>query len=223
MPIYSETGRLGKGKTLRAVLRAYEAYCNGQTVYSTLPLFFPHIPVKCVSDFLKIKNGFFLWDEGWFDIDRRNSNSKKNKFVSVILLRSRKQEFTVNYTQQSMQADIRLMFVTDWWERPCVYPFDPEGQVKLIPEVLVVERYDCEFQRKPDEVFEGLEPYLNLYNTHQDPYSVAALFNPTEFEEATKAALKEDKDVEEMYIRVTESAFSPKGQAKARRGLEVLA
>src|SRR3972149_1774507 len=109
MGILGTVGRLGRGKTLRGVMWLYEGYCENETCFTNLPVKFPHVPIKTPLDFPKLKKGRFFGDELWALIDNRDSMKNRDSLVTIMCLRSRKQEFSVFYTQQYLQVDVRLL------------------------------------------------------------------------------------------------------------------
>jgi hypothetical protein len=198
--IYGTAGKLGKGKTLSILLKAYEAYLEGKTVFSNIPLSFPHEPIKTPYDFLSMEKGFGLLDELWSVIDNRRSSSNLNILSTVLLLRSRKVDLDIGYTQQYMQIDARIAFITDIWIKPKCYPFDPEGKIKYKPEILIQERWDSDFNKLPTLKFTDLDPYLSLYDTHKDPYTIQGLLDKRALSQALKMALDEPtkKELKEL-------------------------
>lgn len=61
-----------------------------------------------------ISNGFLALDELWLMLDSRASFSKQNKFISKILIKSRKRKIDIGYTSQDfMQTEKRLRKITD--------------------------------------------------------------------------------------------------------------
>lgn len=107
-------GKMGSGKTLTMTALGYRAYLKGERIYSNYPLSFPHTTVGSIDELMSIRRGTFLGDELWSWMDSRSGGSKKNKFISALLLKSRKRGFDVYYTlQHMMQIDARVRRVTD--------------------------------------------------------------------------------------------------------------
>lgn len=171
--IKSTIGRLGKGKTLSGVIDLYDSYLDGKECFSNIWVDFPHTPIKTPYDFLELENGEFLADELWHLADNRKSMNLLNDVITIILIRSRKRSFDVFYTQQYLQIDVRISFITDEWIKPRTIP-DHElcKRLGIPPELLVQEMYDADLKRKPTRTIECRE-YLQLYNTEKDPYTLA--------------------------------------------------
>jgi len=201
-------GKLGKGKTLSGVLEAYSSYCRGETVYSNLWLDFPHVPIKTPYDFLEIQEGFFLADEIWHLADCRKSASLLSDVITIILLRSRKRKFTVFYTQQYIQSDIRILYITDEWIKPRCFPPQPKDLRELknyIPQVLIQSRFDAEGHKLPTKIIDP-RPYLNLYDTNKDPYTLSSVIDSKGLKKILDRALNQDPKVEkEMKAIKTEA------------------
>lgn len=204
--IIGTIGKLGRGKTLSGVMWLYEGYCEGETCYTNLPVSFPHVPVKTAYDFLQLRKGRFLADELWALIDNRRAMSALNILMTIILLRSRKLEFNVFYTQQFLQVDPRMAFVTDKWIRPKVFPYDPEGKIKYKPEILIQECWDGDFNPRPTIKYENVGIYCSLYDTHQDPYTIEAMVSERAIKKALGLVYKSDPDIKQELVTVTKAA-----------------
>ncbi|MEM1544341.1 MAG: zonular occludens toxin domain-containing protein [Candidatus Methanomethylicia archaeon] len=123
-------GELGTGKTLSLTFLAWHYYLKWQKsrpIYANyhLNLYYldkdrkiNYIPYKYISspeELDQIRNGFFAGDELWIWLDSRATATKKNRFTSMILLKSRKRDMDVVYTTQSFgQVDKRVRTVTDF-------------------------------------------------------------------------------------------------------------
>ena len=108
-------GKMGCGKTLTLTLLGYLAYLGGSTIYSNYKVNFPHVKIVNPEDVLKIREGTFLFDEGWTWLDSRTSSTKSNRILTAIFTRSRKVGFDVLHTSQMyMKVDNRLRKQTDW-------------------------------------------------------------------------------------------------------------
>lgn len=197
------SGRLGKGKTLGSVIWAYEGYEQEETIYSNIWLGFDHIPVKTPYDFLGLTEGRFLADELWSLVDNRRAMSALSRLTTILLLRSRKRKFSFCYTQQYLQIDPRIAYITDIWVKPQVYPYDPEHKLK--PEVLVLDRWDGDFNKLPTVQIWDLDPFLEMYDTAKDPYTLEGLLDEKALREALRLALKEEGIKEELNV-LTEQA-----------------
>jgi len=216
--IETDFGRLGKGKTLDAVIKAYDAYLEGREVFSNIWLDFPHTPIKEPMDFLAIEEGLFLADELWHLADNRKSMSLLSDVITIILLRSRKRDFDVKYTQQYMQIDVRIAFVTDVWVKPRTVP-DHETckALKMKPQELILERWNGDFERMPPLRLDCAE-YCDLYDTKKDPYTLSAFVTNEHLKSVLKRALEGQ---ESEFKSITEQAKSLKGEEK-RKKLSVL-
>lgn len=119
-------GGLGSGKTLSVVKEAlrYHRDFSNLPIFSNIELF--NVPdrlfkrVDSASVLFEIdKPCFLLLDELWSMADSRKSMSLINDVMSMLLLRSRKKNWRVGYTQQwYTQTDIRIRFITDVWILP---------------------------------------------------------------------------------------------------------
>ena len=116
-------GNLGWGKTLTLTAIGKIAQLGGYRIFSNYPVKYPFTFIKNPEAIEKVKEGIFLGDELWLWLDSRTSPSKRNMFISKILLKSRKRKFHVLYTTQSlMQIDIRIRRITDVFLLPKFIP-----------------------------------------------------------------------------------------------------
>lgn len=122
--------------------------------------------------------------------------SSLSKLTTILLLRSRKRKFSFCYTQQYLQIDPRIAYITDFWIKPEVYPIDPTHTIK--PEVLVLHRWDGDFNKLPDLAITNLDPFLEMYDTSKDPYTLQGLLDEKALKEAIRLALKDDNLEEEL-------------------------
>jgi len=75
----------------------------------------PYIPVTSPEQIESMQDGFFAGDELWTWADARVSGSKKNKFITPILAKSRKRGIHIGYTVQAFrQIDVRIRNITDF-------------------------------------------------------------------------------------------------------------
>lgn len=108
-------GELGSGKTLALTYLAWRNYSKGMKIYSNYKLNFPYTPIQTPDDIINMKDGFASLDELWLYADSRLSASKKNKFVTMVLAKSRKRSINIGFTTQSFgQVDKRIRTVTDF-------------------------------------------------------------------------------------------------------------
>jgi len=107
-------GDLGSGKTLTLTFFALMYYVSNRTVYANYHLAFPHVYVSDINMLNEIRYGGFFGDELWLWIDSRASSSARNRFVSMILAKSRKRKLDIFYTTQIFrQIDLRIRRLTD--------------------------------------------------------------------------------------------------------------
>ena len=197
-------GRLGKGKTLSGVIEAYNDYLDGKEVFSNIWLDFPHTPVKTPYDFLELQKGFFLSDELWHLADNRKSMNLLNDVITIILIRSRKRNFDVFYTQQFLQVDVRIAFVTDRWIKPRIIPSHEQcKKLGIPPDYLIQDIYDEDFRKKPSRIIECAE-YCKLYNTEKDPYTLATFISNEQLKRVLNEALEEVKPEFEQVKKESE-------------------
>jgi len=112
-------GELGSGKTLGMTymgIRNYVKYEGTRTIFANYHLFdVPFNFVDSPEQIDDIHSGIFLADELWLWLDSRVSSSKRNRFVSAILAKSRKRDLDILYTSQSFsQVDKRVRKITDF-------------------------------------------------------------------------------------------------------------
>ena len=129
-------GELGKGKTATASYMALNYYMKGHKIYSNYKIQIPVAPafgmgmctnpaemtfksvaemVTSYNDVERIHNGYAVFDELWSWLDSRMSSSHQNKFISGILLKSRKRGFNLIYTCQGLhQIEKRIRGITDY-------------------------------------------------------------------------------------------------------------
>jgi len=112
-------GELGAGKTLTLTylgLRNYIKYQGTRTIFANYHL--KQVPYTFVPDpnsIDEIRSGICLFDELWLYCDSRLSSSGRNKFVTKVLLKSRKRDLDILYTTQSLgQVDTRIRRISDF-------------------------------------------------------------------------------------------------------------
>lgn len=121
MTLIAIVGELGEGKTLGLTYLAFwNKVMKNKNIYANYHLKnIPYTHVNTLEQLDKIKQGMFFADELWFWIDCRASKNKRNKFISDILLKSRKRGFHIFYTTQRFgQIDIRVREITDFLVSP---------------------------------------------------------------------------------------------------------
>lgn len=112
-------GELGAGKTLSLVylgLRNYIKYQGTRTIFANFHLKqIPYTYVPNPEDIDTIRSGIFLIDELWLYCDSRLSSSGRNRFVTKVLLKSRKRDLDILYTCQSLgSVDVRIRRISDF-------------------------------------------------------------------------------------------------------------
>lgn len=123
MVLMAIVGELGAGKTLTMTYLVWRHwYYKKRKIYSNYTLYgIPFTLVNSLQDFEKISDGVFAGDELWSWADSRLSQKSRNRFISTILLKSRKRGLTVLYTTQSFdQIDKRIRKVTDFVAYPII-------------------------------------------------------------------------------------------------------
>lgn len=161
-------------------------------VFSNIWLKFPHIPIRTPYDIVDIRDGDALLDEWWALADNRRSMSLKNDVMTIIAIRSRKRHTDIFYTMQYIQIDPRIRFITDYWIRPKVWPDNLSG---LPPEILKQQIYDGDFVEMQPQSIE-VKPYLNLYDTDKDPYTLSSSVTDERLKEVIEKAFKEEPELE---------------------------
>lgn len=174
-------GSLGSGKTLTLVKEAYRYSINHPESYvmSNIQLnteiFVNFAPITEMKDFFHIDQPcFVLIDEAWSIADSRQVASPENKALGMILLRSRKKNWVVGFSQQwYTQLDLRIRFVTDVWIMPQFFPFNS---------VLQEDSYDIHANYLATRFYDGSQ-FFDLYRTDKDPLTL----NIDEIEEEYEA------------------------------------
>lgn len=123
MVLVAIVGELGAGKTLGLTHVLKKRYDEGKTIYANYHLnndvFDNYEYVESTDQINEMREGVFGGDELWLWLDSRESARGKNKFISSILIKSRKRDIDILYTTQNfMQIDIRIRRVTDFVIEP---------------------------------------------------------------------------------------------------------
>jgi hypothetical protein len=163
-------GMLGSGKTLGAVKEAYRYQINHPEnyIYSNVPLnpkIFPNYrPLVSAAQLFRISHPcFMLIDEAWHVADSRQPSSVENKALAMMLLRSRKLQWTVAFTQQwYTQLDLRLRFVTDIWIMP---------QMHTLQDILQEDVYDLHANFLATRFYDA-RLFYDMYDTTEDPLTL---------------------------------------------------
>jgi hypothetical protein len=187
--IIGSMGQLGTGKTLDEIIWLYEGYCEGLPTYSNLRVNFPHIPLKTLEDIaLKMncqkfykkydRNGRSVLDELWKLADNRKCFDAITELIDIVLLDSRKKHIDIYYSQQFLQIDPRLAYITNEWRFPLIIPFNPKEEISKYnpPKTLIIERYNNIFNRLQPKVI-NCTPYLTLYNSDENAYLIQKMIS----------------------------------------------
>jgi len=157
-------GELGTGKTLSVVYHALKWKKNhpNATIYSNIPIKPDHVKLNSPEIIFDIKkDSIVILDELWHLADSRRSMSVINDIMNMLLLRSRKKNWFVGYTQQHWrQTDLRIRFVTELWIEP-----------QMAGTSLLMKYYNKEGIELGQRVINGSN-YWNLYKTEADPYTL---------------------------------------------------
>lgn len=158
-------GELGTGKTLSLMYEAnkWRNAHPGITVYSNIPIAWPHIEIRDLDTILYIKrDSLVILDELWHIANSRKSSSIKNEIMTMILMRSRKRHWFVGYTEQDwIQTDKWIRFVTELWIEPYTYD-DEHFQLQY-------------FTKKGKYIGERTisgPKYWDLFKSEEDPYTL---------------------------------------------------
>lgn len=132
MGVMAIVGNMGTGKTLTQTYFGLRNYLKGKKIYANYWLAFDYTFVEDIDGIEAINNpklvkkkipSTFLGDELWSWMDSRESSSKRNKFLSGLLLKSRRRMIDIFYTAQDiMQIDVRLRRVTNAVAFPTLSP-----------------------------------------------------------------------------------------------------
>lgn len=168
---FCDFGILGSGKTLSTVKEAYRFHVlhPDLKVFSNVPLNVDifgdsFVPLTSTKQLFGIDEAcFVLIDEAWHLADSRQIQSPENKALGTLLLRSRKRNWVVGFTQQwYTQLDLRLRFVTDIWIMPQFFQF-----VGILQEDI----YDLHANFLATRFYDGTK-FFDLYDTTKDPLTL---------------------------------------------------
>ena len=98
--IFSIVSPQGSGKTLTMTFIAFLAHKAGLTVYSNYRLNFPHEQIRSPQDLMKVRNGMLFLDEAGYWLDSRVATSRRNRFASAVLMKSRKRGYDLFVSSQ---------------------------------------------------------------------------------------------------------------------------
>lgn len=123
-------GRQGGGKTLLTVMKAYEQFLNGKTVYSNVHLHFPYkkLNYKDIVD-CKLENAVVVLDEAHLLLPARNSTSKISRVICDGFLSMIRKKKLIVYatTQTARKIDVRFRDETDFLYYCSKYSTDSTG------------------------------------------------------------------------------------------------
>jgi hypothetical protein len=168
---FCDFGTLGSGKTLSTVKEAFRFHLLHPClkIFSNVPLNVDvfgdsFVPLTTTKQLFSIEEAcFVLIDEAWHLADSRQIQSPENKALGTLLLRSRKRNWVVGYTQQwYTQLDLRLRFTTDIWIMPQFFQFVG---------VLQEDIYDLHANFLATRFYDGTKFY-DLYDTTKDPLTL---------------------------------------------------
>lgn len=153
-------GELGSGKTLALTYLALRNYHKGRKLYSNYNLKLPFTKVTTPEDIVNMREGFLCADELWTWADSRLSGSKKNKFLTLVLAKSRKRGINIGYTAQYFKSvDVRIRTVTDFLCMPKL------NESETVCTLFVYSNPSMQIQR----VFKfRTQPVFNLYDTNEE-------------------------------------------------------
>lgn len=116
-------GDLGSGKTLTLTYLAWVGTQQKIPVYSNYNLAFKHRKLKHPRDLGECGSGLVALDEAWLWADARIAMSKVNRFISLVILQSRKRNLNIAFTTQTFrQIDVRIRNITDLYFLPDLQP-----------------------------------------------------------------------------------------------------
>ena len=189
------------GKTLSLTYLAFRNYLNGVKIYANYHLNFPFTYVTTIEQIDEMKEGFFAGDELWLWIDSRASQSRKNKIISSILLKSRKRNVNFSYTTQSfMQVDKRIRNVTDFVATPMLSPDERWCRIMFFSYPSYSKARIVKFRTAP--VFE-------LYDTREE-------IAPLQDTEEEKKPTKKEQTIRELREEIKRLKERLKSDKKAK-------
>lgn len=165
---------LGIGKSTLLCFIGYAKQQDGYDIYANSHYKFPHTYINDASQVDSIRFGVLLGDDFWSWLDARCSTTLKNKYVSKVMLKSRKRGFDCYYTtQHEMLIDWRIQAITDIYMNPLfvnenceiVTSYTRHGQLinkfKFVPKE-VWDLFDT--REEPDDLkdtTDSLKPIIN--------------------------------------------------------------
>lgn len=185
MAIMGIVGLLGVGKTLSLTYMGIRNYLKGKKIYANYWLAFDYNFVSSVDGIERINNpkilsktgeekvpSTFLGDELWSWLDSRESPRKRNKFLTGLLLKSRRRKYDVFYTAQDiMQIDARLRRVTNFIAFPQMSP-DKNSCILEIRELINYGLGKCRVGRKVKTLTFRTKFIFELYDTEDESWDL---------------------------------------------------
>ncbi len=163
-------------------------------IYANYKLNFPFKPLRRLEDLQKIDDAFVAIDEVWKYANARESQKKRNKFVSGILAESRHRRIDLAMTtQHENQIDIWVRRVTDMIAVPLV---DKQTGICTLPVFLYHNNpYFWTDETHIDTYYFQVEPIFKLYNTWE-------IIQEMDMEEQERKdhlqRLKDEKKIQEL-------------------------
>lgn len=166
-------GDRGDGKTCLTTHLLYEAFINGNDIFSNYKLTFidddHYISFEEMSKLPNyLKDGYVGMDEIQMAMDSRNFLSDGNKKLTKLVTQIRKRGLTLIYTTQRLgMADLRLRQQTD-------YLFFPEKQKPFTKDGVLI---DSLFKVTVQEVKSGrvLKPFYYDAHKYYDMYDTSEI------------------------------------------------
>lgn len=129
---------------------------------------------------------FVMFDEGWLEHDKYDTQTKKNRESNKVLLTCRKRHINLAYTQQSKLADIRLRHITN---------------------LIMLPEYDSYSKVITVNIFDRYSNFLDSFNYYSVPlwdlYDHEEVIEESEFEiELEIKNIKADKDKYKYYKKL---------------------
>jgi hypothetical protein len=154
-------GELGSGKTLSLVYLALRNHTKRRPLFANFKLIhLPYTRVHTPDELLRMSGGFAALDELWVWADSRLSGSHKNKFVTMILSKSRKRDIHLAYTAQYFKSiDVRIRTVTDFIALPQLNSKETICTLKIYSNPAGVLQQTYRFRTAP---------IFKLYDTHEE-------------------------------------------------------
>lgn len=172
------SGNPGNGKTLACVRAVYAEFLLGRTVYSNIPLKFPHIRYGSLNELVGAEEGVILMDEAQVYFDARQWDSVPAE-LRVKLQQHRKQALDIFATTQHpafLEPTYRRLVAEFWFCRKVIgSKWPPKAKDVVVKPwgVIMLSKVSMEDIMRDKEVprREGMEFFLltssltELYDT----------------------------------------------------------